>query len=133
MRFIHLCGAACIASLLPSGASADLIFDQSVNLSHGGRISEPGEFQNADDFQLLSGASTVTDVHWWGGYFGSNTATEPDDFANLGPYFAPQTVLCEEPHVQTDEGEVNSFFTATLVTVVREPARCSQLALRVSA
>lgn len=31
MRWIHLCGAACIASLLPSGAFADFIFDQTID------------------------------------------------------------------------------------------------------
>jgi hypothetical protein len=83
MRWIHLCGAACIVGLLPSGASADLIFDQSVDLTVGAESSDftfnpdgPSFFspgQIADDFKLLSGASTITDVHWWGLYGNSNT------------------------------------------------------------
>jgi hypothetical protein len=84
MRWIHLCGAACIASLLPSGVSADLIFDQSFNLGDGldGAFASDFEFpqQFADDFKLLSGASTITDIHWWGGYSLFNTPTEPDNF-----------------------------------------------------
>ena len=53
MRWMHLWGAACIASLLPSGARADLIFDQTVELT-GNAI--PSDFdapqQLADNFQL---------------------------------------------------------------------------------
>lgn len=74
MRWIHLCGAACIASLLPSGASAAVIYDQSIiDLTVGTEVSDPtfqpdfGSPQEiADDFKLLSGANTITDVHWWG-------------------------------------------------------------------
>jgi hypothetical protein len=83
MRLIHLCGAVCIASSLPSGASADLIFDQSVDLTFDADVSDnafkpdsrpyeaPGQI--ADDFNLRSGASTITDVHWWGVYGNTNT------------------------------------------------------------
>jgi hypothetical protein len=86
MRLIHLCGAACIASLLPSGASADLIFDQSVDLTVGADTSDASfsdegraPQQMADNFTLLSSASTITDVHWWGLYGVSNTPFA-DDF-----------------------------------------------------
>ena len=79
MKWIDLCGAACIASLLPSGASAGLIFDQSIDLTFQARGSE-GFTLNADDLALQAGASTITDIHWWGVYASSNTATEPDNF-----------------------------------------------------
>lgn len=78
MRLIHLCGAACIASSLPSGAIADLIFDQTVAFAREALESDFEATQLADDFQLQPGASTISDVHWWGGY--NNNTPGTDDF-----------------------------------------------------
>ena len=81
MRWIHLCGAACIASLLPSGASAVVIFDQSIDPFWA--LGSEGFPLLADDFTLQAGASTITDIHWWGVYASGNTPTEPDNFTVL--------------------------------------------------
>ena len=72
------------AAALPSPVLADVIFDQPIDLTVDAFFSDfeggTGSFQQADDFQLQAGANTITDVHWWGAYSGSNTPTEPDDF-----------------------------------------------------
>lgn len=81
MRWIHLCGAACIASFLPSGAFATVIFDQTVDLTVvSGSISDfnsgnEGQ-QRAEDFRLNAGASTITDVNWWGVYATDTPGTD---------------------------------------------------------
>ncbi|WP_227010293.1 PEP-CTERM sorting domain-containing protein [Pelagibius marinus] len=70
-----------MVSLLPSGAFAGVIYDQSIDLTYDGRLSDYDIPQQiADDFQLQPGAATITDIHWWGVYADDNTATEPDDF-----------------------------------------------------
>lgn len=65
------------------GRQAGCIFDQSIDLTVGAEVSDrcfkpltdprtcPTEL--ADDFKLLSGASTITDIHWWGVYGNTNT------------------------------------------------------------
>ena len=78
MRRTYLVAAAVIASLLASGASADLIFDQSIDLAESSGLISDFEHggQTADDFVLQRGESTVTDIHWWGVYgsiFGPET------------------------------------------------------------
>jgi hypothetical protein len=73
MRAIRIAATAAalsLLSLLPSGASAAFIFDQSVLLTHSslGFLSDPdGPNQVADDFQF-AGDRTVTGVRWWGVY-----------------------------------------------------------------
>lgn len=80
-RFFSQLVAVCTVSLLPSGAIAGVIYDQSIDLTDNARVSDfDFPFQAADDFQLQAGANTITDIHWWGLYGFSNTATEPDDF-----------------------------------------------------
>jgi hypothetical protein len=80
-RFLcHLIAVAAASLMLPSAASAYVIFDQTVDLEGQARASD-FSFPNqaADDFLLQSGASTVTDVHWWGVYAYGNTP-ELDNF-----------------------------------------------------
>jgi hypothetical protein len=70
-----------MVSLLPSGAVAGVIFDQTIDLTAGAAASDfDFPSQQADDFQLQSGASTITDIHWWGLYAFNDTPTAPDDF-----------------------------------------------------
>ena len=76
-----LLAVICWVGLMPSRAFAGIIFDQSVDLTYRAYFSDPGSPQQiADDFQLQSGASTITDFHWWGVYAFSNTPTAPDNF-----------------------------------------------------
>src|SRR5215470_12236466 len=59
--------ALCVSAVFSSGASADIVFDQSIDLTQDGGFSDfDSAFQGADDFQLQSGINTITDVHWWG-------------------------------------------------------------------
>lgn len=73
-------------SLLPLGAaSAATIYDNGVPDRIGAQDSDiDANRQSADDFSLLGGSSTITDVHWWGFYFdgtGGLTSPDPDQFA----------------------------------------------------
>jgi len=79
-RFIQII-AACVASLAPSWAVAGVIFDKPADLTTSALVSDfDYPRQLADDFQLQSGANTVTDIHWWGTYALNLSVTEPDDF-----------------------------------------------------
>lgn len=80
-RLLSQVAAVCMASLLPSGAFAGVIFDQTIDLTvNAGGSDFDFPFQVADDFQLQADANTITDVHWWGIYCCSFIATEADDF-----------------------------------------------------
>lgn len=70
-----------LALALATPASADIIFDNGGPDGSTGGFSDPdwGAF-NAQDFVLSDGLSTITDIHWWGLYYGPDTVTEPDDF-----------------------------------------------------
>lgn len=83
-RFIVWPNAALIAVtllILPRVVSGETIFDNgSPDLSIAALSDFKDGRQVADDFQLLPGGSTITDVHWWGAYFFGNTPTAPDNF-----------------------------------------------------
>ncbi|WP_227010292.1 PEP-CTERM sorting domain-containing protein [Pelagibius marinus] len=80
-RFLSQLVAVCVVSLLPSGAFAGVIYDQSIDLTVNAVASDfDHPNQATDDFQLQAGANTITDVHWWGAYAFTNTAPETDDF-----------------------------------------------------
>ena len=61
MKWIHLCGAACIASLLPSGAIADLIFDQSIDLTDG---AFPSDFAQGTQLGSVPIKGIPSEVEW---------------------------------------------------------------------
>lgn len=84
---IALAAAVSAGSLLPSVSQAAVIFDQPVDLTVIGFLSDfnavpstDAPAQDADDFQLQAGANTITDVHWWGVYSFNNSATTNDNF-----------------------------------------------------
>jgi hypothetical protein len=57
---------------------ADTIYDNGYPELSNASISDPSfPLYLADDFTLQSGASTITDIHWWGAYTGGTTT---DDF-----------------------------------------------------
>lgn len=65
----------------PGSALADTIYDNGLpDLSIASLSDFEDGRQSADDFHLQPGASTITDVHWFGAYFNGNTPTEPDNF-----------------------------------------------------
>ncbi len=70
-------------SILP--ATADVIYDNGVpDLTQAWASDFDGNFsssyfEQADDFQLQPGQTTITDVHWWGVYSPGNTPGA-DDF-----------------------------------------------------
>lgn len=110
-RFLSRVAAVCMASLLPSGAFAGVIFDQTIDLTGGAASSDfENSNQRADDFQLQAGASTITDVHWWGAYHRANTATEPDDFT-IRFYTDAGGIPAIEPLFQFAVGDVGRVDT----------------------
>lgn len=73
--------AAGMLALQPPVAHAAVIFDQLVDLTVAAMVSDfsyPN--QSADDFRLQPGASTISDVHWWGFYSPLSTPSVPDNF-----------------------------------------------------
>ncbi|MGD9644128.1 MAG: PEP-CTERM sorting domain-containing protein [Pirellulales bacterium] len=79
-----LCVSAVLSAavaMLPHGARANTIYDNGAPDLSVAILSdfEDGR-QVADNFLLQPFASTITDVHWWGAYFFSDTPTEPDSF-----------------------------------------------------
>ena len=62
-------------------ATADVIFDNGTYSTSVLHTSNPegGSFLHANSFVLQDGASTITDIHWWGSYV-SDTAVQNDDF-----------------------------------------------------
>jgi hypothetical protein len=70
-----------MSGLLPSGAFAGIIFDQSIDLTVNSFASD-FDLPNraADDFELQAGASTITDIRWWGTYAFDDSPTVPDKF-----------------------------------------------------
>ena len=58
-------------------ASAAVIFDQTVDLTAGVFNSDFAlPPQATDDFQLQPGASTISGIHWWGGYLSTPLAVD---------------------------------------------------------
>ncbi len=84
-RYLHMAVAIAFGAfgwVVPAGAG--VIFDNGAPLvdpvpSNGILSDFDTPQQIADDFTLSSGANTITDVHWWGGYALSNTPSA-DDF-----------------------------------------------------
>jgi len=112
-----LCFAVVAALILMVSplARAGVIFDNGgPDLGVGAATSTlgPGLFVGADDFQLAPGATTLTDVHWWGGY-GSNLVSSVDNFTIR--LFADNGGTPEEtPSVlNMNVGNLNRVFTAT--------------------
>ncbi len=72
-------GGAALAGTIYNNGTADLQ-DRFAAGVPGGLQSDfdGGGLQVADDFTLNAGASTVTDIHWWG-FYQPNTATPPAD------------------------------------------------------
>jgi len=70
--------------LAPPVFAANIIFDNfGLLLSNNFFQSDfdpPTNVQSADDFLLVPGSSTITDVHWFGAYLFDNTPTASDDF-----------------------------------------------------
>lgn len=69
-------------TMLSGGAFADVIFDNGGPDGQDAWFSDPvwADFRNADDFVLGSGASVITDIHWWGVYGSGNTQPALNDF-----------------------------------------------------
>ena len=71
-----------------SSLQAAVIYDNNVPIESSGTSVSDVDFippiENADDFTLAPGASTITDIHWWGSYTGDvmpdRVASEPDNF-----------------------------------------------------
>ncbi|MDX9971886.1 MAG: PEP-CTERM sorting domain-containing protein [FCB group bacterium] len=82
MKTIHkfLSAGACLA-LFALPAAGSVIYDNGPSDYYSIWYSDPSyaEFLVAQDFVLGSGASEITDIHWWGSYGSSNTPAA-DDF-----------------------------------------------------
>ena len=67
MRKIILVAAILAMTVMSGSAVAAVIYD---NGTPDGNALCPSYFMlfNADDFSLASGASTISDIHWWGAY-----------------------------------------------------------------
>jgi hypothetical protein len=103
-------GFALAASATP--ARADIIFDNGTPDLTNAFNSDFFNFgfQSADDFVLAPGASTITDLHWWGVYAFTNTPNAADNFtirifADAGG--APDI----NPFVSVNVGNVSRTFT----------------------
>ena len=76
--------ATLLLALMSSNASATVIYNNgSPNLTLGTGANDAnsaGAPQSADNFQLLPGANTITDLHWFGGYRFDNATPPTDDF-----------------------------------------------------
>ncbi|MBI5091166.1 MAG: PEP-CTERM sorting domain-containing protein [Candidatus Hydrogenedentes bacterium] len=67
-----------LAILTSMSAGANVIYDNGGPNLGGAFISDAAEgWEQADDFTLLPGETTITDVHWWGIYiFGNSPMTD---------------------------------------------------------
>jgi hypothetical protein len=76
---VVMCMAA--ASAWSSAAGAAVIYDNGVTTLNNGAASDPSTPQfAAEDFQLLTGATTITGARWTGLYLSGNTPGAPDIF-----------------------------------------------------
>jgi hypothetical protein len=116
MKKIALATLVFVGVVAPVGA--DVIFDNGgPDLSTSAVISTLGDglLVVADDFLLQAGASTVTDVHWYGAY-GSNLVSDFDDFtirflADIGgdPEPTPSVLDLNVGNVGRELVAVNAF------------------------
>ncbi len=73
--------AVLVGGAFATPAQAVTIFDNGAPDLLGGLFSDFDQPQQAaDDFQLQAGASTITDVHWYGLYAFDNTPPALDNF-----------------------------------------------------
>ena len=77
-----LCAATLWGVILLAGlpTQADTIYDNGAPAGNATFSDSSDYFELADDFVLQPGASTITDVHWWGLYADGNTPPVADDF-----------------------------------------------------
>ncbi|MCC6154891.1 MAG: PEP-CTERM sorting domain-containing protein [Candidatus Hydrogenedentes bacterium] len=78
-RFLFSVAMVVVACFVPAGA--EVIFDNGDSLHSFGLPGVDPLFMPADNFVLQNGASTITEIHWWGFYgLDADKIVPTDDF-----------------------------------------------------
>lgn len=117
-RLLILLSAAILAmTLIYGNASAAVIFDNGAPAQNGAGLwwGDPSfnSSRVADDFILESGASVITDIHWWGGYVWNDNTSAPqatNDFTITIYNTSPTANLPGAPVYSTNIGNVRGNY-----------------------
>ncbi|MDZ4858645.1 MAG: PEP-CTERM sorting domain-containing protein [Candidatus Hydrogenedentes bacterium] len=99
---------ACAICAIP--VHAEIIYDNGTSLAQGGLLSTVDtHYIAADNFILVEGTTTLTDIHWWGYYVDEILPTDAfTAFIYSDDGGEPGTVLhtFTDPVVRTDTGDL---------------------------